>query len=165
MLNRKTAAAVFAAICILFSILLPAFAGSVEVTPAREIEIKAGGEKPLDLFGHYTKALMPGDKVTFRVLGKNTSNMAVNMYLKAEDPVNDWAYTLMSQLYIALPFSLLNVLAFRSTGSSIVYSYRAPLSVFDFLWINDAGAYICGSLLGKHKLFPRISPGKSWEGR
>jgi phosphatidate cytidylyltransferase len=36
--------------------------------------------------------------------------------------------------------------------------------VFVFLWINDTGAYICGSLLGKHKLFPRISPGKSWEG-
>ena len=70
----------------------------------------------------------------------------------------------MSQLYIALPFSLLNVLAFRSTGGDITYSYLAPLSVFVFLWINDTGAYICGSLLGKHKLFPRISPGKSWEG-
>ena len=90
--------------------------------------------------------------------------MVAELYLKAEDPVNDWAYTLMSQLYIALPFSLLNVLAFRSTGSSIVYSYLAPLSVFVFLWVNDAGAYICGSLLGRHKLFPRISPGKSWEG-
>ncbi len=42
--------------------------------------------------------------------------------------------------------------------------WSIPLSVFVFLWINDAGAYICGSLLGKHKLFPRISPGKSWEG-
>ena len=36
--------------------------------------------------------------------------------------------------------------------------------MFAFLWVNDAGAYICGSLLGRHKLFPRISPGKSWEG-
>ena len=30
--------------------------------------------------------------------------------------------------------------------------------------MNDTGAYLCGSLWGKHKLFPRISPGKSWEG-
>ena len=90
--------------------------------------------------------------------------MVAELYLKAEDPVNNWAYTLMSQLYIALPFSLLNVLAFRSTGSSIQYSYLAPLAIFVFLWVNDAGAYICGSLLGRHKLFPRISPGKSWEG-
>lgn len=90
--------------------------------------------------------------------------MVAELYLKAKDPVNDWAYTMLSQLYIALPFSLLNVLAFRSNGYDIQYTYLTPLSVFVFLWINDAGAYICGSLLGRHKLFPRISPGKSWEG-
>mgnify|MGYP002622568963 CR=1 FL=1 len=90
--------------------------------------------------------------------------MVSELYLKQEDPVNDWAYTMMSQLYIALPFSLLNVLAFQSDAEGIHYVWSVPLSVFIFLWINDAGAYICGSLLGKHKLFPRISPGKSWEG-
>ncbi|MBQ9649617.1 MAG: phosphatidate cytidylyltransferase [Prevotella sp.] len=90
--------------------------------------------------------------------------MVSELYLKQEDPVNDWAYTMMSQLYIALPFSLLNVLAFQSDAEGIHFVWSVPLSVFIFLWINDAGAYICGSLLGKHKLFPRISPGKSWEG-
>ena len=90
--------------------------------------------------------------------------MVAELYLKQPDPVNDWAYTMMSQFYIALPFSMINVLAFRSAGSDITYTYLVPLSVFFFLWVNDAGAYICGSLLGKHKLFPRISPGKSWEG-
>ena len=90
--------------------------------------------------------------------------MVSELYLKQEDPVHDWAYTMMSQLYIALPFSLLNVLAFQSDASGIHFVWSVPLSVFVFLWINDAGAYICGSLLGKHKLFPRISPGKSWEG-
>ncbi len=90
--------------------------------------------------------------------------LIAELYLKQEDPVNNWAYTMMSQLYIALPFSLLNVLAFRAVGDGICYTYLIPLSVFVFLWINDTGAYLCGSLLGKHKLFPRISPGKSWEG-
>ena len=90
--------------------------------------------------------------------------MVAELYLKQEDPIHDWAYTIMSQLYIALPFSLLNVLAFQSDASGIHFVWSIPLSVFVFLWINDAGAYICGSLLGKHKLFPRISPGKSWEG-
>jgi len=90
--------------------------------------------------------------------------MVAELYLKQEDPIHDWAYTMMSQLYIALPFSLLNVLAFQSDASGIHFVWSIPLSVFVFLWINDAGAYICGSLLGKHKLFPRISPGKSWEG-
>jgi phosphatidate cytidylyltransferase len=90
--------------------------------------------------------------------------MIAELYLKAEDPINNWAYTMMSQLYIALPFSLLNVLAYRWNGQSVQYTYLVPLSVFVFLWMNDTGAYLCGSLLGRHKLFPRISPGKSWEG-
>ena len=90
--------------------------------------------------------------------------LIAELYLKQEDPVSNWAYTMMSQLYIALPFSLLNVLAFRAVGDGICYTYLIPLSVFVFLWINDTGAYLCGSLLGKNKLFPRISPGKSWEG-
>jgi phosphatidate cytidylyltransferase len=90
--------------------------------------------------------------------------MVAELYLKQEDPVNDWAYTMMSQLYIALPFSLLNVLAFQSDADGVHFVWSIPLAVFIFLWINDAGAYICGSLLGRHKLFPRISPGKSWEG-
>ena len=90
--------------------------------------------------------------------------MVAELYLKQGDPIGDWAFTMFSQLYIALPFSLLNVLAFRSASYDIQYTYLAPLAVFVFLWINDTGAYLCGSLLGKHKLFPRISPGKSWEG-
>ena len=90
--------------------------------------------------------------------------MVAELYLKQPDPVNDWAYTMMSQLYIALPFSLLSVLAFQSDDTGIHYTWTVPLSVFIFLWINDTGAYLCGSLFGKHKLFPRISPGKSWEG-
>jgi phosphatidate cytidylyltransferase len=84
------------------------------------------------------------------------------LYLKATDPIANWAYTMMTQLYIALPFSLLNVLAFQFTNCDL--PWLLPLSVFIFLWVNDSGAYCCGSLLGKHKLFPRISPGKSWEG-
>ena len=90
--------------------------------------------------------------------------MVAELYLKAEDPINDWAYTMLSQLYIALPFSLLNVLAYRWDGQGVQYTYLAPLAVFVFLWVNDAGAYCVGSLIGRNKLFPRISPGKSWEG-
>ena len=88
------------------------------------------------------------------------------LYLKQEDPVNNWAYTMLSQLYIALPFSMLNVLAIEQAPNGITYQYnmQLPLCVFVFLWLNDTGAYCSGSLFGKHKLFPRISPAKSWEG-
>ena len=88
--------------------------------------------------------------------------LVAELYLKAPDPIANWAYTMMSQLYIALPFSLLPVLAFQFSNCDL--PWLLPLSVFIFLWVNDSGAYCCGSLLGRHKLFPRISPGKSWEG-
>ena len=88
------------------------------------------------------------------------------LYLKRENPVLNWAYTTLSQLYIALPFALLSVLAFHNVpeDSSINYNPILPLSVFIFLWLNDTGAYCVGSLIGKRKLFERISPKKSWEG-
>lgn len=92
--------------------------------------------------------------------------MVSELYLKKENPLNNWAYAMLSQVYIALPFSLLNVLAFQSdeTISTTSYQYIFPLSIFAFNWINDTGAYCTGMLLGKHPLFKRISPKKSWEG-
>ena len=91
--------------------------------------------------------------------------LVAELYLKQADPIQDWAYTMLSQMYVALPFSLLNVLAFTATPSGLVtFNTLLPLSVFVFLWVNDSGAYCIGSLIGRHKLFPCISPGKSWEG-
>lgn len=87
------------------------------------------------------------------------------LYTKNENPVNDWAYSMLGQMYVALPLAMINVLAFRqSPDGGIHYYYLLPLSIFIFLWTSDTGAYCCGSLFGKHKLFPRISPAKSWEG-
>ena len=73
---------------------------------------------------------------------------------------------MFSQLYIGLPFALLNVLAFINVPqeSSVTYYSIFPLSIFIFLWLSDTGAYCVGSLIGKHRLFERISPKKSWEG-
>lgn len=91
--------------------------------------------------------------------------LIAELYARQTDPVSNWAYTMLSQMYIALPLSLINVLAFTATPSGqVVFNTLLPLSVFIFLWVNDTGAYCVGSLLGRHKLFPRISPGKSWEG-
>ena len=88
------------------------------------------------------------------------------LYAANKNAINDWAYTMLSQMYIALPFSMINVLAFETSAfdGQIHYDMLLPLSVFIFLWTNDTGAYCSGSLFGKHKLFPRISPAKSWEG-
>ncbi len=87
------------------------------------------------------------------------------LYTRNENPLNDWAYTMLGQMYIALPFSTINILAFNfSSDGIIIFNYVVPLCVFIFLWANDSGAYCIGSLLGKHKLFERISPNKTWEG-
>lgn len=85
------------------------------------------------------------------------------LYTKSANAVADWAYTMLGQLYIALPLALINILAFPVQDIQY-YDMYLPLSVFILLWCNDAGAYCVGSLIGRHKLFPRISPGKTWEG-
>lgn len=92
--------------------------------------------------------------------------MISELYRKKENPVLNWAYSMLSQLYIALPFAMLNVLAFQNNPetSSISYNPILPLSIFIFIWLNDTGAYCVGSMIGKHRLFERISPKKSWEG-
>jgi len=88
------------------------------------------------------------------------------LYLKRENPIGNWAYTMLSQMYIGLPFALLNLLAFQRDTISDTISYNPifPLSLFIFIWLNDTGAYCVGSLIGNHRLFERISPKKSWEG-
>lgn len=88
------------------------------------------------------------------------------LYTGTKNAVNTWAYTMLGQMYVALPLALVNILAFEMAhdGSGARYDMLLPLSVFIFLWTNDTGAYCAGSLFGKHKLFPRVSPAKSWEG-
>ena len=91
------------------------------------------------------------------------------LYYDRKNSIYNWAFALMSQLYIAMPFATINTLAFISLPQSfaapeVVYTPFLVISVFIFLWCGDAGAYCVGSLIGKHKLFPRISPAKTWEG-
>ena len=91
------------------------------------------------------------------------------LYRKEPHPLKNWAYAFASQLYVALPFALLSVLAFRyqSYSNSVSFEWIYPLSVFIFIWTSDTGAYLVGSALHKRfpaKLFERISPKKSWVG-
>jgi phosphatidate cytidylyltransferase len=75
------------------------------------------------------------------------------------------AYTYFGQVYIGLAMVLLARMAFlSSTGESGTYNRVLLMSFFVFVWIADSSAYVFGSLLGKHKLFERISPNKTWEG-
>ncbi len=69
-----------------------------------------------------------------------------------------------SVIYTALPFSLINFVVFDTSHN---YDYTMLLSFFFILWASDVGAYVFGMTFGQkngHKLFPSISPNKSWEG-
>jgi len=84
------------------------------------------------------------------------------LYLKRPDPIRSLAYSLLGQIYIALPFSLTNYIVFAYEPGSYHYVYIMALLVF--IWVNDSFAYLTGMAFGKHRLFERISPKKSWEG-
>ena len=120
-------------------------------------------------FGFAYLGVMPGQsEILIPYLFLLIYLLVSELYLKKKNPLNNWAYTMMSQVYIALSFSMLNVLAYHSVGGTspyqIQYNPILPFSIFIFTWINDTGAYCTGMLFGKHRLFERISPKKSWEG-
>lgn len=66
----------------------------------------------------------------------------------------------MAQIYVSVPLSMLGVVYTdgRAQSSMLV------LAMFILIWLNDTGAYCVGSMFGKHRLFERLSPKKSWEG-
>lgn len=82
------------------------------------------------------------------------------LYRNKKTPFQNIAITLLGVLYVALPFVLLHNIAFFNGG----YSSALVLGPLLMLWANDSGAYAFGRWLGKHKLFERISPNKTWEG-
>ena len=79
------------------------------------------------------------------------------LYMKEEDPLRNLGHSMMSQIYIGLPMGLM-------VGVAYLWTSNLLLALFFFIWINDTGAFLVGSTLGKHRLFERISPKKSWEG-
>ncbi len=85
------------------------------------------------------------------------------LYRNNKKPFSNIAYTLMGIIYIAFPISLFNFFVFRGYPD-VYYTPDILLGFFILLWATDTGAYIFGVSFGKHRLFPRISPKKSWEG-
>ena len=64
-------------------------------------------------------------------------------------------------VWLAIPFAAFYALGWMEGQG---YQYRLPLAIIALVWINDTFAYLTGSLVGKHKMTPVLSPGKTWEG-
>jgi phosphatidate cytidylyltransferase len=88
----------------------------------------------------------------------------VELYRNQHKPIQNIAVTLLGIIYIAVPLSLVNFIVINGSSTRISYSPNILLGLLFLIWSNDTGAYLLGVSMGKHKLFPRISPKKTWEG-
>jgi len=85
------------------------------------------------------------------------------LYQGRVKPFQKLAIAFLGIICISLPLCFFLVLPFLP-GRDGGYHPEVPASVFLMLWSNDTGAYLTGHLFGKHALFERISPKKTWEG-
>ncbi len=83
--------------------------------------------------------------------------MLLELFRKQYLPIETAAYSVTGVVWIVIPMSLVNIVA-------VNYGNITLMAMFILIWLSDTFAYCVGSLMGKHKLCERISPGKSWEG-
>ena len=90
--------------------------------------------------------------------------MINSLYVKDKTDFGKFANLYTALLYIAVPVSLMNLAVFSPTGE---YSGTLLLSLFIIVWVSDIGGYVFGMSIGQkygRKLFPEVSPKKSWAG-
>lgn len=97
-----------------------------------------------------------------------TTLLLVELFSVNEQPLARVAYTIFGTLYIAVPFGLLTQIPLEitqySADTTVRYKFEIIYAILFLIWANDVGAYFAGKFLGRHKLFERISPKKTWEG-
>jgi len=90
--------------------------------------------------------------------------LAAELYRKKAKPLENMAATIFSVTYLAMPLALIHFLVFPEILPGNNFSPKILIALFSLIWIYDSGAYLVGVSIGKHRLFERISPLKSWEG-
>lgn len=92
--------------------------------------------------------------------------LLTELFRNKSSAINNLGSTLLGIFYIGFfAASILNVREFYS-ASAFTYSQGGYLilSILVSIWLCDSAAYFIGSAYGLHKLMPRVSPKKSWEG-
>ncbi|HAP00533.1 MAG TPA: phosphatidate cytidylyltransferase [Bacteroidetes bacterium] len=93
--------------------------------------------------------------------------LAMEMFAGETRHFQNGAVSFLGIFYISVPLGLLHLMIFLGSrpGAQWYPDKIAPvLGLILLIWANDTFAYLIGSLIGKHKMFPSISPKKSWEG-
>ena len=83
------------------------------------------------------------------------------LWPKHKNPFGNVGVTLLGFFYVTLPMLMLLII---SISNKTGYDYRRVFGLLFLVWASDIGAYAVGRTFGKHKLAPKISPGKTWEG-
>lgn len=143
---------------------------------------EALGTKPFKITGYLAGFMVYLQGLTLNDLSVDTVQIIQNLSksfmivlpflilaqtLMGEEPdkIKSAVYTIAGILYAVIPFSLLNTVVFYSgEGWGVDYAPKLLLGVIFLIWSNDTFAYLCGSIYGKHKMIPHVSPGKTWEG-
>lgn len=157
--NEYTFALVFAAFAAMASAEFYKLVDDLTHTPRGTLFVDIMGSILLFItfYIYATKNFDASSIITIPYLVYFLVRFIMQLYDKVERPLEGWAYSFLGQIYVALPFAMCNVLYFR-------FSPIILLSLFVFIWVNDTGAYLVGCTIGRHRLYERISPKKSWEG-
>ncbi len=132
------------------------------IHPQRTVGMAIGGLIFLTTF-FYAKGIISVN-VTGIYLAMLFVVPAFELYRAKKNALENMAVTLFGILYIVFSFSLFNFLVFPDFPLSNKYDPTLLIFLFMLIWAYDSGAYIFGVTFGKHRLFERISPKKSWEG-
>ncbi|MBO7233548.1 MAG: phosphatidate cytidylyltransferase [Paludibacteraceae bacterium] len=108
---------------------------------------QASGQEGPSLFAIYALWLM--------------GTLLAELFRKKEKPIHNLAYLILGQLYVATPMAMLSQLLYANDAT---WQSAWVLVMLLTIWVNDSFAYLFGILFGKHRMFERISPKKSWEG-
>ncbi len=136
--------------------LIGLFAGAMVVTIAFALMMEiTGGNAPAPMM---TLAAVLG--VAFVIL--TPLSFICELYRKSETPIANIASTMMGVVYVALPMALLLFIPMLLSPEK--WQPWTVIFYIFIIWANDVFAYLFGITLGKHRLFERISPKKSWEG-